>query len=391
MHGKAIFVHYTRAVYAMNWFNIAPGLIYIAQDFHATITSLGILTTVFYAGVGAFQLPGGALAARYGNRIIAGLGISILGVATLLSSFSPNIVFLSSMRFIEGFGSALFFSPAISSLRSIVPEERYAFHVNIYNGSFSIGAGMGVFIWGYLDGIGYIGWRGGFLIAGIITLFSGIMYLIILAGTGESVRRGKDLLRNMVKAMRIKGIWFLSLSCMGVVIADIVIGQLLVYYLEFRGFSSGDSSIADSLFLVFGFVGGILGAFTARTVGSSRKYLGMVTLMTIVSLFILPFLGTIYLYYLLSIVLGILIVVAFSILYTIVGISQRDLSLLAFSLSITNFIQQLIGAAWPSVFGFIKAYSDYTVSWISMGIIGIAFIPLITLAGKDSFSPKGKE
>lgn len=386
--GKAIFVHYTRAVYAMNWFNIAPGLVYIAHDFNATITSLGILTTVFYAGVGVFQLPGGMLAARYGNRIIAGFGITILGISTLASAFSPNIVFLSLMRFIEGFGSALFFSPAISSLRNIVSEERYAFHVNIYNGSFSIGAGVGVFGWGLIDGISNTAWRTGFIVAGVITVVSGILYFIILAGTGEYVRKGRDLLRNLRRAFFIRGIWFLSLACMGVVIADIVVGQLLVYYLEFRGFPKPESSVADSLFLIFGFVGGVLGAYTARRVGSSRKFLMVVTTITISGLLILPFLNSMILYYVLSIVMGVVIVVAFSILYTIVGTSQRDLSLLAFSLSITNTIQQMVGAAWPSVFGFIKSQTNYDISWVSMAIIGILFLPLIIFAGKESFLPR---
>lgn len=64
--------------------------------------------------------------------------------------------------------AALFFSPALSLLASIVPSEKYSFHIGVYNGAFNIGAGTGVIGWAILDI--YIGYRYAFLIAGIITV-----------------------------------------------------------------------------------------------------------------------------------------------------------------------------------------------------------------------------
>ncbi len=373
---KAFLVHFTRAVYAMNWFNIAPGLYYIAADFQVKIATLGILTSAFYVGVAIFQLPAGTLASRYGNRLVGGIGIVILGIAALASGFSFNILFLGTMRFLEGLGSALFFSPAISTLKTVVSEESYSFHINIYNGAFNVGAGSGVVIWDFIDI--WLGWRTGFLIGGSITLVTGLVYLIGLRGIEETTRRGLDLLKNLGRVMRFRPIWILSFAGMATMISEIVVGQLSVYYLETSfHFTEIQAMMADALFLLLGFVGGIFGAFMARRYGVSRKIFAAVNI--VLALLVIPFayVNSAIFIYLLAIILGIVTVQAFSMIYVMIGVSQKDRSMVAFSLSLVNFIQQGFGALWPTVFGFLHNSFNYTVAWVSLGAIGILFVPLL--------------
>ena len=78
-------INASRAVYALNWFNIAPGLTYISHDLKLQLVQLGVITTAFYIGLSTFQMVGGLLASRIGNRFTSVLGISILGASVVLT------------------------------------------------------------------------------------------------------------------------------------------------------------------------------------------------------------------------------------------------------------------------------------------------------------------
>lgn len=362
----------------MNWFNIAPGLYYIAEDFQVNLAALGILTSAFYIGVAVFQLPAGTLAGRYGNRITGGIGVLILGISVLASGFSFNIIFLGAMRLLEGMGSALFFSPAISTLKTVVSDEHYSFHVNIFNGAFDVGAGLGVIIWNYIDI--WIGWRAGFQIAGIITIATAIAYIAGLSGLEEVTRKGTDLLKTLGKVIRFRPIWILAIAGLAANMADIVVGQFSVYYLEtaFR-FTESQAMISDAVFLLVGFFGGILGALMIRKFGASRKMLGSINAANALLVIPFAFVDRVVFIYLLSVTLGITTTIAYSLVYVMVGNAQKDKSMVAFSLSLVNFIQQAAGSLWPTVFGVLHDSFNYTVAWVSLGLVSLMLIPLLLI------------
>ncbi|MCL4335920.1 MAG: MFS transporter, partial [Candidatus Thermoplasmatota archaeon] len=165
---QATSINVARAVYALNWFNIAPGLKYIASDFRFQIIQLGIITTAFYIGLSTFQMVGGLLSGRIGNKNTAVLGIAILGVSVITTGLSGNLFELFVSRLFAGIGSALFFSPALGLLADIVPKGSYSFYVGMFNGSFNLGGGVGIIGWALLDQV--YGWRAPLVLAGIIML-----------------------------------------------------------------------------------------------------------------------------------------------------------------------------------------------------------------------------
>ena len=99
---KATSINVARAIYALNWFDIAPGLTYISGDLNLRIVQLGIATTFFYVGLAPFQLIGGAIASRIGSRKVAVIGLILLGIGAILSGASNNLLELSLSRFVAG-------------------------------------------------------------------------------------------------------------------------------------------------------------------------------------------------------------------------------------------------------------------------------------------------
>lgn len=55
-----------RIVYAVNWYNMAAVFSLTASELNLNVSGLGLVTAMFYVGIGLFQMLGGILAAKIG-------------------------------------------------------------------------------------------------------------------------------------------------------------------------------------------------------------------------------------------------------------------------------------------------------------------------------------
>ncbi|EQD79803.1 Major facilitator superfamily MFS-1, partial [mine drainage metagenome] len=277
---------------AMNWYDISPGLIYIQKAFALTQVQLGILLTVFYIGVGIFQIPAGYISTRIGNRNTATIGILGIGIASLISAASPTYFVLAGSRFFAGMFSAMFFSPAIGTLRSATTDASYNFHVNFFNGSFNLGAGIGIGGWEVIDRLS--SFRMGFLVAGIITIAAGITYYIGLREVSEEKIKLTPT-RNLINVLLNRSVWIYAIAGTASVISENVAAQIVVYYMERGlGIPTGLASISGTLFLLFGFVGGIVGGLLIGKFRSVKVFFVITTTLTSTLMIALAFFTNIY-------------------------------------------------------------------------------------------------
>lgn len=364
-------IHFSRAVYALNWFVMAPSLIYISSSLKLQLIQLGVVTTGFYAGIAAFQLIGGTLASRIGNMRIAILGITILGSSTVMSGFSPDLAILLASRVTAGIGAALFFSPGIGALSNIVPQDRFGTHVGIYNGSFNIGAGIGILGWSILDKI--YGWRPALIFSGFLALVLAAENFLVLRGVKEEMSLSKDIPRKIVAVSRMPHIWILSIAGFSSIAGETLIGQFFVYYAEHvLDMSAYVAGSLAGISMVAGIVGGIFAGKMIQQI--RRKGTVFFLIMLIGGLFIALIPSTANAYILLAILCieGLLIVSGFSVLYTMVAMEIVDRSMVSFSLALTNTIQMGFSVAVPLLYALLASYSNYEYAWIISGILAIA-------------------
>jgi len=382
MDFKPTVIHTTRAVYAMNWYDISPGLIFIQSGLSLNKIQLGLVITIFYVGVGIFQIPAGFIASKYGNRNIASIGIIGLGLSSLLSALSPDFTILSTSRFLAGCSSAMFFSPAIGLLRSATADSNYNMQVNIFNGSFNIGAAVGIGAWNSIDLL--MGWRVGFLIAGFLTIAVGIIYFVSLLPVQEE-KSPYSPRKNLLNVLKSRVVWILAVAGTASVISENVVGQFLVYYLEDGlNFSYGAASYSGSIFLVFGFVGGILGGLTINKFRSVKSFFILSISITSFLMIAITLFHNIIEIYVISAVLGMFTVQGFSAIYVLVSRSMSHRSQTTSSLSVVNAAQEVPGSIWPYVFTLLIASVGYGRSWDILGLVSFAlmFVILIPLSGK---------
>lgn len=378
---QASSVNAARAIYALNWFDIAPGLKYIAQGLDLQIVQLGIITTAFYIGLASFQLFGGYFASLIGNRRTETLGLLVLGLSVIGSGLAPNLPILFLTRLTAGFGSAFFFSPALGMLAEIVPEEKYSFYVGSFNGSFNIGAGAGVLGWVYVDQ--YLGWRAGLIIGGLMTVAIAIENYVVLRGVVVHTSRGRDILSKIRINVRERAMWILPVVGIGSMVLETIMGQFFVYYSEQSlNYSEQLSGLLTFVFLIMGFLGGIIGGYQyGRTGRKNATFIVVMSLSGILTVLI-PFTRNPLSLGVLVGILGIFVVDGFSILYTIAARLAPDRSMVSFSLAFVNFLQQLIGASFPFIFTGLVAFrnNSYTFAWVVMGVVSMLCIFLFPLA-----------
>ncbi|KPV46217.1 MULTISPECIES: MFS transporter [Acidiplasma] len=377
--GKAVLIHSARAVYAVNWMDIAPALIYIKSYMNLTSVQLGLVVTSFYIGISIFQLLGGYLSSFIGDKQTSLIGLLFVGIFAITSGLSTNFLEISISRFLAGMSAALFFSPALSLLASIVPSEKYSFHIGVYNGAFNIGAGTGVIGWAILDI--YIGYRYAFLIAGIITVMLFLVLYILFKNIPNIKTERSNIKKSLLQVFSSKMIIFIAFIGIGSMISETIMGQFFVYYLESLSFSHITASTLASIYLLIGFFGGVLGGYHfSRTDHKIRVFL-LLNILIAALLAITAFIFNYIEILIVVIAMGMSTVYGISVTYTFVRyMARRDL--ISLSLSFVNFVQLLVAAVIPVIFTIVYTAYNYKLAWIAMAILSVLFIPLILTINK---------
>jgi len=216
----------SRIVYSTNWFNISPALLLIARDLRVDLPALGVLTSSFLLGAGIFQVPAGIMAARWGPKNTAQLGMLILSLSAIGEGLSLNFPMIVASRFLLGLGAALFFAPAIGVLTPLFKEEEEGLVIGLYNGAFNIGGGLGLFAWALV--IQALDWRAGLVLGGVIGLIvTAIGQVVVPKDIVLPERRGA-----MRMAMKSRNVWLIAVGVIGLWGGIFTTSQFLHSYLE---------------------------------------------------------------------------------------------------------------------------------------------------------------
>jgi MFS family permease len=103
---------------------VAPLLPHFSDELGLSKTAAGVLTAAYPAGTFVGSIPGGWLAARWGVKPTLLLGLSMLGVTSLVFAFANTIQLLDAARFVQGVGGACMWAAGMSWLVSAAPSER---------------------------------------------------------------------------------------------------------------------------------------------------------------------------------------------------------------------------------------------------------------------------
>jgi len=220
---------FSRTIYAINWYNVAAVFAFVAYDFNLNVSGLGVATASFYVGVGLFQVPGGIIAAKYGARRTAIIGMLTSSVAALLTALTSQFYQFVLLRFLVGVGMALFFGPGITLVARTFRQESRGFGVGTFQSAFYVGGALGLFAWSVFADIA--GWRSGLALSGAL----GVLGAILLLSNLPKDELNSDFVvktADLRKLLSNRWLILLSLELFGFGSGTIIINTFMVYYLE---------------------------------------------------------------------------------------------------------------------------------------------------------------
>lgn len=144
-------------------------------------TQAGGLATANLIGYLALSVIGGALAARYGPRIVITAGLIAAAAGMLLTGLSDSFADAALWRAVTGMGSGASNVPAIGLLAAWFVQRRrgLAAGIGVTGSSFALIV-LGFFVPPILDGYGFNGWRMCWFYFAGITLGTAVFSFIIL-------------------------------------------------------------------------------------------------------------------------------------------------------------------------------------------------------------------
>ena len=157
---------------------ITPSITIIKVDFNLTSDMVQLTLTVFIIAAGIGQLVFGFLSDRYGRRPILLTGSFLFVASSITSIFSPNILFLLTMRFVQGLGAAACMSMARVIINDSFNKTEAAEKLSLITAIMVIFPLISLILGGFIaQTIGWVGTMYVFFIFGLIIL-TGSVYNI---------------------------------------------------------------------------------------------------------------------------------------------------------------------------------------------------------------------
>ncbi|WCK56678.1 MFS transporter [Aneurinibacillus sp. Ricciae_BoGa-3] len=159
----------------MSWPPIIP---LASHDLGINATQAGSFMTAFYIGYVLTQIPGGFLTDRYGYRKVLLGSLFIIGISTLLTSFTATFTLGFLTRVLAGVGSGAIFSAGLLAITDWFPQNRRGLANGLFMTSTSLGVSL-VNLYVPTLSKGY-GWRTSFLVSGLLPLLGFILAFFLL-------------------------------------------------------------------------------------------------------------------------------------------------------------------------------------------------------------------
>jgi MFS family permease len=243
-----------RVVYAINWVNIAVVFSPIASEFQLDVSGLGLVMAAFYIGIGAFQLPGGILAAKMGPRLTVIYGTTIASVSALLTAFARNLVDIVFLRLLVGAGMALVFAPAVVLMIRLLGEGSEGLGIGTYNSAFQLGGVLGLSGWAAIA-VG-LGWRGSLVLSGSLGLVTSLSLVLFVPGDDLHSDFQIDL-HDLKLMLSNRLLLVLSIALLGFHVGGDVVRNFMAYYLEgMCNVGVGEAGVVASLAVASAFATG---------------------------------------------------------------------------------------------------------------------------------------
>ncbi|MTD41500.1 MFS transporter [Erwinia sp. CPCC 100877] len=131
---------------------LAPAYPQINESLGGNIsdTALGSISSFYFFGYVAMQIPAGFLVDKIGKKKVLIPGFIIFGIAAFLISQATSISMIYLGSVLAGLGCGSFYGSAYSLTSQNIPKDKKSFSTAIVNSGSAVGSGLGLILSSYL-------------------------------------------------------------------------------------------------------------------------------------------------------------------------------------------------------------------------------------------------
>ena len=179
----------------------------IGRDLGASQSDLTAIANAFALGLASTVLYFGALADRFGRKLMFVLGAILTVPTAFISSFAPNVEILILGRFTSGLAAALLFPTTLSLISSLYKSQAKVTAIALWSGIGGGVAALGPVLGGWL--LEYFWWGSVFLIAVPLVVLALLIGLVVLPWKSDEDPRPVDHIGGVLSII---GVLLLVLS-----------------------------------------------------------------------------------------------------------------------------------------------------------------------------------
>jgi EmrB/QacA subfamily drug resistance transporter len=129
----------------------------IQRRLGASLTGLQWVVDAYAITLAALILTAGALADRYGRRLLFGIGVAVFSIASFLCGIAWNVATLDAARAVQGIGGAALFATALALIGAEYQGRERAGAIAIWGSTVGLAVAAGPLLGGIITDS--LGWR----------------------------------------------------------------------------------------------------------------------------------------------------------------------------------------------------------------------------------------
>ncbi len=244
-------------VFSANYTNHGPLIPTLVKQLEITFAMAGFLTTAIFLTHGALQIPGGALADKFGAKKLVNFALLIIAAGNFIIGFSNSYYAILVLKFIIGIGTGTCFIAGARYVPTFFLGKEIQRAQGVYGGSILLGSGF--VIYGIPQLLPLVGWHNIFMITGGMAAVLLVLWYFLAPETPRAAITPKI---NWSGVIGSRNIWLLSLAQLAsfgeIIACGVWVNTLLIKSIHLPPKTAG---IIGSIVLLLGIFSRPLGGF----------------------------------------------------------------------------------------------------------------------------------